>query len=234
MRLQGLAWSGALFALLLSAARVQAQGPFQNLNFEAATIQQAQSPGLVSAAAALPGWDTYIGTNLQAQVGYNLISLGTTAIALLGTNGSSSIYNSLEGGFSVLLQGGTITTPGGGDAPADASISQTGLVPVGSQSIRFILQPDFGTFTVSLGGVSIPYFPLSTGPRYTLYGADVSSFAGQMTELRFSALWNPSGRSNWNLDSIQFSSLPTPEPGVFGLTGLGALVLGWRVLRQRR
>jgi hypothetical protein len=28
--------------------------------------------------------------------------------------------------------------------------------------------------------------------------------------------------------------LPTPEPGIFGLSALGALLLGWRVLRRRR
>src|ERR1039457_2250719 len=73
-----------------------------------------------------------------------------------------------------------------------------------------------GPFLVSLAGQSIPYFTLSTGPNYTLYGADVSAFSGQTVELRFSAVGGVVGGNNWNLDNISFSNLPVPEPGVFG------------------
>ena len=34
------------------------------------------------------------------------------------------------------------------------------------------------------------------------------------------------------LDDIQFSDQSIPEPGVFGLSALGTLLLGWRVVRR--
>ncbi|MCX6929773.1 MAG: PEP-CTERM sorting domain-containing protein [Verrucomicrobia bacterium] len=84
---------------------------------------------------------------------------------------------------------------------------------------------------VSLGGVDLPYSPISAGANYTLYGADISAFAGQLEQLMFTAL--PGGNNYWTLDDIQFSTQLVPEPGVFGLAALGALFLGWRVRRRR-
>jgi hypothetical protein len=83
---------------------------------------------------------------------------------------------------------------------------------------------------VSLGGQNVPFFALSTVAPYTiLYGGDISAFAGQSEQLMFSAL---QGENNgWNIDDIQFSSSSVPEPSVFALTALGALLLGffrWR------
>src|SRR5882724_5781885 len=137
------------------------QGAFQNLNFEAATIPQTQAFGPVNVTAALPNWSVFLGTFQLTQVLFNDEDLGTTSVSLLGTNGTIGI-KSIQGGFSVLLQGGVTAT--------DASISQTGLVPALTESIMFKAQPGFGLLDVSLGGQNILVLTLATTPNYTLYG----------------------------------------------------------------
>jgi hypothetical protein len=74
---------------------------------------------------------------------------------------------------------------------------------------------------------------LGSGANYTLYGADIHALAGQTAELDFTLLGNVDINTIF-LDSIQFSSQPIPEPGVYGLAALGALLLGWRGLGRRR
>ena len=222
-------------AVAVGAFPALGQSSFQNLDFESALIDQAQPPGFVSITDALPGWSVYYGTNQQTQVLFNVVEHGGTVVDLLGANGSSltDSYRSIQGGFSVLLQGGVI----GGAVlyPTPASIRQMGLVPVGSHSIMFKAQPEDGTLTVSLGGVTVPYFALSTGPNYTLYGGDVSAFAGQTVELDLSLSRAPGADySNLNVDSIEFSASTIPEPSVLTLSALGTVLLTWRFLRVAR
>jgi hypothetical protein len=81
-------------------------------------------------------------------------------------------------------------------------------------------------FTVTFAGQQIPVIMLGSTSTATILGGDIASFAGQTGELRF--------QGGGELDNIQFSNSPVPEPGVFGLTALGALLLGWRSLRRRR
>jgi hypothetical protein len=71
---------------------------------------------------------------------------------------------------------------------------------------------------------------------YTLYGADVTAFAGLTAELRFTALPRPSPPiiSTLFVDSIVFSNQPIPEPSVFGLFAFGVLLLGWRLVRKSK
>ena len=126
--------------------------------------------------------------------------------------------------------------------PADTTFSQSSLVPIIAQSLQFkASSPDsFGLaippLVVMLGGQQLSYFPLGSGANYTLYGADIHTLAGQTSELDFTvrAPIPHSGNNYVFLDSIQFSNLPIPEPSVFGLSALGALLLGWRVLRRGR
>ncbi len=220
------------FAVLDPAPQVPGQGTFQNLDFEAANIQQNQSPGPVNTIDALPGWTALIGTDAQSQIYYNSPSLGSTWISLLGSNGPG--FRSIEGGFSLLLQGGLVLTPAG-FVPMDASISQVGLVPSTSQSIIFKAQsgtPE-GKF-LSLAGQNIPIEVMSSTADYTLYGGNVSSFAGQTVELRFTSTYVSSGNpNNWNLDSIQFSDMAVPEPNAAALVVLGAILIGFRSIRAR-
>ncbi|MCX6929772.1 MAG: PEP-CTERM sorting domain-containing protein [Verrucomicrobia bacterium] len=89
-----------------------------------------------------------------------------------------------------------------------------------------------GPLVVSMGGVELPFSAISAQTNYTLYGADISGFAGQVEQLMFTAL--PGVNNYWTLDDIQFSTQLIPEPSVFGLAALGAGLVAWRVLRRRR
>jgi len=221
---------GAIAILLTKINAVFAQGAFVNLDFEDTSILQNQSPGFVDATEAFPGWSIYYGTNQQTFVLYNSAGIGSTTVDLIGTNGDVGLgHKSIEGGFSALLQGGI-----SGSGPfyeTAASLRQTGLVPATAHSLFFKAHELDGRFSVFLGGMSIPYFAISNGPSYTLFGADVSAFAGQTAELNFSLLREPGlASSDWVLDSIQFSTSVIPEPSVATLAVLGVVVVGWKLL----
>jgi hypothetical protein len=209
-----------LGTLLLIVGQTAFSQGFINLNFESATIIPDPNgeyyPYSIAIINALPGWA--VNGSTQGDITYNDPALGSSWVNLWATNGQQ-----LSGNYSVLLQGGL--GPG-------ADISQTGLVPVSSTSILFEAEPGAetaaGSLLVSLGGQDLSYIAVGTGPNYTLYGANVSAFAGQTEELMFFA---ESGGNNWNIDNIQFSSSPVPEPGALALSALGYLSLalrGWR------
>jgi hypothetical protein len=213
-------------AFLALVQNGEAQG-FVNLDFEAATVSQTQAPGNVSASDALPDWNAYYGGNQQTQIGFNAVNSGIAQVALLGTNGVGE--TSIEGSFSVFLQGTYIETlPSGRILGEEVSITQSGLVLVTAQSIFFKAQPGTETLLMSLAGQNIPFVALASEPNYTLYGGDVSAYANQSLELAFTVLSSSSGQTGWNLDSIEFSSQPVPEPSEFALGALGALLLGFR------
>jgi hypothetical protein len=213
--------------LILLCQDGQAQG-FINLDFERATIvQNPSSPGApyaVYARNAIPGW---IPTSILGadDIIYNTSALGATTVSIFDIKGPAPI---IEGEYSIQLFGGQ-------GVPTGASISQTSLVPVDAESILFKAKYSGlpgGTLLVSLGGQNVSFSAISPGPNYTLYGGDVSAFAGQVQQLMFTA---PPGVNNyWELDDIQFSNIAVPEPRVFVLFASYALLLGWRVLRRRR
>jgi hypothetical protein len=108
------------------------------------------------------------------------------------------------------------------------------LIPVGTQSLLFNANPFIpnpGSFGVTLGGQLLLLLPIRSDPNSTLYGADIHAWAGQSAELAFTSFAQNPHMSNrvLLLDSIQFSSQPIPEPHVFGLFAIGALLLGWRL-----
>jgi|ERR1022692_353069 hypothetical protein len=194
---------------------------FVNLNFESAKIipltQGANFPPYsIATTNAVPGWLVYYGAAQQTQITYNDPALGSTFATLWATNGQN-----ISGHFSLLLQGG-------GSASA-ASISQTALTPLTAQSLMFKAQyndgvPTGGSLLVSLNGQNIPFFAISSGSNYTLYGGDISAFAGQTAQLTFSAP-NVGHDNNWNIDDIVFSNQPIPEPSGLVLFSFGALLL---------
>ena len=217
----------ALVLGFFAARTALAQG-FVNLNFEQATIIPASTnPELqfyIATTNALPGWTVLYGANQQSLITFNAPALGTTWVYLWATNGEQ-----LSGNYSVLLQGG-------GTASA-ASISQTGLVPANAESLLFIgvgsaSDPNASALQLSLGGQDLSFVVISNELNYTLYGADVSAFAGQMEALTFSALEVSTGYNDWNIDNIQFSTQPVPEPSELALVALGALFLGFRRWRN--
>jgi hypothetical protein len=200
-----------IISLIVSASVVLsalAQGTFQNLNFELANPGQYSSFN-VPVSDALPDWTVTIGGVQQAYVGYNAFSTGAPAVVLIGPG-----YGPIDGSYSVLL-----TATG-----ATASISQTGLIRAGMQSLYFEAQPGIGGLEVLVGNQDIPFAAVGSGPNYTLYGANISAWGGDTEQLTFAAQESTSGLNNWELDDISFSTQAVPEPSSLALTGLGALL----------
>jgi hypothetical protein len=222
----------------LSQAAAHAQGTFQNLDFEATSIPSSQPSSdysdpstWVTASAALPGWSAFLGTNQLPTVLYNSVTSGSASVSLMRVG--DSLEPTLEETFSAVLLGGITYVPPGYFVQENASLSQTGLVPADAQSIHFKSRLMSGnTIEVSLGGQSLFLVPLRVTAAYTLYGADVSAFAGQTTELRFTSIIRDGQFNHWMLDSIQFSPQSIPEPGGAVLVGLGTAVIFWRTRRN--
>src|ERR1039458_7741128 len=171
-------------SFVCAAISAQAQGPFQNLNFEAANIPGSTPPGsTVPISAGLPGWNGYIGGVQQTIAYYNISGLDTSRISIIDTNwpypyGIGFPFGLIEGNYTALLAAGIF---------GDTTLSQTGLVASGTQSLVFRAYFDGspGSWAVTLGGQPLALISLGSGANYTLYGADVSSWANQTTELAF-------------------------------------------------
>ena len=211
-----------VFVGLSSSLRAQGVLAFQNLNFEKAVISYDPSgaiPGYsVYANAALPGWAPYVAGIAQTDVIYNDISIGGAQISLFGPGSNWPI---LSGKYSVELYGGLAGSP--------AAIAQSGLVPGTANSITFAAftySPSLGRLDVSLGGQALALIPLASGVHYTLYGADISKFAGTSVPLVFSAPGVPGYSNPWILDDISFSTTPVPELGTGCLLLAGGVMLG--------
>jgi hypothetical protein len=121
-----------------------------------------------------------------------------------------------------LLDGGDIL--GGTQG---AAIGQTGQIPPTAKSITFWwgLGLNYYTLQITFNGQLLSFNPISSTANYTIYGADISPYAGQTGELLFSE--GPSAGEGV-IDNVQFSSSSVPEPSEFALTALGALQLGFR------
>lgn len=218
-------------ALLIGKMESMAQGTFQNPDFESPItplVPVAPGSSAVPASNAVPGWTVYLGTDQQSLVLYNDFYLGTAVVAL---EGPGNPYGpALQGNYSVLLQAGAYLQSGNYVA---ASISQSSLVPDSAESLRFRVQGS--DFSLAFNGQVLPLVNLGSGPGYDLYGADVSALEGQSGNFQFSALSLPSNRFNWvYLDDITFSDQPIPEPGMFGLFALGALLFAWRLGQKKQ
>jgi PEP-CTERM motif len=209
----------------------QAQGTFQNLNFEQADPISAGNPlepYLVTAASALPYWTVTFGGVQQTDIFYNDPSAGSPMVTLLGPG--DVYYNGpIDGDYSVLLQGGE-------EPFVPASISQTGLIPAGTQSLLFEavrLGAPVGQLQVLVGNQSLALTEVGTGPNYTLYGASISAWAGQTEELTFSALTSNSGQNNLEIDDISFSPNAVPEPSTWALLLMAGAAFGVRCWRSK-
>lgn len=215
-----------LLAMLLPIA-AHCQGTFQNLDFEAAT-DLPPSTG-VAASIGLPGWicNTFSGGYPSSPIGNDMISPGY--VSILSHRGYFGT-NCIEGNYGVFLMGLYFIShpPIGEDSTIqfNPSISQTGLVPDLAQSIFFKARTGAGTLLVSLDGQNIPFNALDAGANYTLYGGDISAFAGQTVPLQFLVQSDAANLSGWNIDSISFSIQPVPEPSTLALlAGLSGLLL---------
>jgi hypothetical protein len=239
MRFQTPAWLVGGVAVLLGAWGAAGQGSFQNLGFESATIVPVSAGQVVDFGQAFPGWTGYVGGAQQFAAVYNGLFMDTAGFSIIDrgfTNPFGEPGGLIQGNFTGVLMSG-IT---GVLQPADATLAQTGLVPAGTESLQFRAHLDnfssSDTFDVTLGGQTLSLIPLQAGANYILYGADIHAWAGQTAELAFTAIaQRPHHVDTYlYLDSIQFSNQPVPEPGIFGLSALGVLLLGWRTLGRRQ
>ena len=219
-----------LFASVSVALPVHGQGTFQNLNFESATIPTSTpASSLVPISDALPGWSAYFtsGVVTQPQGGRVLRwhKLGGYSISLV----DSKVTTPVDGNYSAFLFGG------GNNPLYSASISQTGTVPAGTQSLQFDGYVFGAPFTVTLGGQTINMAPLQTFAHYTLWGGNMpSSVAGQTETLTFTEPPEPPGSaqpSMFELDDISFSpNAVVPEPIPLALIAIGRFLF---VLHRR-
>ena len=211
---------------------------FVNLDFESATFVPiaGDSLGRVQFAQAFPGWTGTVGGLSPDGVLSNNVYLSTAGFSMIKSN-----FNTfgvvpgglIQGKFTAVLQSGTLTNTLNG---VDTSLSQTGLVPIGTQSLQFKAYQAFdssGSFSVSLGGQALSLFVLGGGANFTLYGVDITGFAGQTQLLNFSVPGHtPQSSGEYlYLDAIQFSTSAVPEPSPLALAGLSAALLacrGWR------
>jgi hypothetical protein len=225
---------------LLAAAPLIQGADFQNLDFESPQlplIPDSNDPfQRVSLFDALPGWTGYIGTGIEPLANYNSAFLSSAGISLAGPGGWPPFprfdKNIIAGNFTAFLQSGFDLNTG--QDFASASLAQVGTVPAGSLSIQMKIEAG-GPFVVSLGGQTLTMLPLQLASNYTLYGADISPFAGQTAELRVTAddPLGPTGLSFLWLDSIGFSTTQVPEPGALSLIALALTALGcYRLIRR--
>jgi len=232
----------ACSSVILVAVATEAQGTFQNLGFESPLLVPIPGDpfGRIQFSPAFPGWTGYVGGVQQTAALYNGAFLDSSGIGILD-HGADFVFDPflhgriIQGNFTAILQAGFGL---GTFEPADTMLAQSAQVPVGTQSLQFSAFPDLGpsgSFVVTIDGQDLSLIPLATGANYTTFGADIHSWAGQTAELGFTVFADRPHRGNVSLflDSIQFSNQPIPEPSVFGLFGLGALLLGWRFLRGR-
>jgi hypothetical protein len=88
---------------------------------------------------------------------------------------------------------------------------------------------------VLIGTQSVPFTAISTGPNYTLYGADISAWDNTPEQLSFSTPAVNTGLNGWEIDDIAFSqTVVSPEPRIVALTAMGGLLFGARKWFARR
>ena len=181
---------------------------------------------------AMPGWRVFLGDREQSVVLHNSWTAGTANASIFGPHDTSM----LEGSYSALLQAGI--DPSGPNLPfLEASLVQTGLVPQDAVFLQFRMArftgglPQIGPFRVELDGQRIAVAPLFVHPNYTLFGGDVSAFAGTTADLRFIAETSQLP-NNILLDSILF--VPVPEPSTLALLSTGLICFAAYIRKRSR
>ena len=200
---------------------------FVNLGFETTTLTPILAnplSGYYVTNATVPGWSWTPQQNFgygdpSTTVAYNDIALDAPAVTL---HGSNDYTPAISGKYSILLQGGSRFV----SSTSYASIGQTGQISSTALSLIYW----GGALQVSFNGQPLSFSDMGDTPNYTIWGADISAYAGQTGQLLFTAPWQTSAM----LDHIQFSSSPVPEPSVLSLFICGTLLICYRVTRPNK
>ena len=215
-------WRIGLVAFLVADIGLAASAQsFTNLDFENTTlIPLTGDPyNRLQFGPALPGWTGYCGTNVQTAVNYDTQFLDSAGISILDTN-YTVMGGILHRRYCVLLQTGASLNGSGAVATA---IAQTGTVPANAKSILFSAGPVTSsdlppppTLTLTNVVVTFDGTPVAfeveavISGMYPIYyvsvAGNISPFAGQTGELRFTAYGG-----NVGLDYIRFSSSPPSQ-----------------------
>jgi hypothetical protein len=194
-----------------------------NLNFEQATVPPGSQLTL-PAALAFPGWTPRLGEVVLNNVYYNNDGIGEAAVGLYDQPRTNIGLPVFEGRYSTELITGFGTN-------TRASLAQLGDIPSDSRSIRLLSTRALGPPEVYIGGVPVPLVLLVSAPstQPSLYGGDVTAFAGTGAELRLVSGPPQTGGIN-GVDAIEFSAIPIPEP-ICLVLAVGTLV---PLIRSRR
>ena len=228
--LQGLAVEGAAF---------------QNLDFESSPwLPPPSDPNYPSTIYpnALPGWTVHIGNTVQDGAWANGYILDVPGVALMTLWDPRSPLPEK----SVYMQSVALSNFYFPPSRIEVSISQVGDVPSDASYLYFSAHNQWydsypvppGPFEVRLGGRLLSLSTFSQGAT-SWYGADISPWAGQTTELSIKVLattqiGGPGLVEGWAyLDWIDIPS-NVPEPSVIALIGLGGLLLVSSVVVKRR
>jgi len=208
------------FALL---SNVSGQG-FVNLDFESANIvndPQGSYPWSVYTSDAIPGWTAYIAGTPVSDIWHNEVPLGAPEVTLQGTNNILGLPL-IQKNYFVMLWG-AFSNPAGGSA----AIGQTGKIPLSAQSLVF--WGTIGGMQVTFNGQPLTFLPTGVTANYTIYAADISTYAGQTGQLLFTDPYYTNTQGGpASIDNIQFSSAAVPEPSIFSLFSICILFLLWR------
>jgi hypothetical protein len=202
--------SAILTSTLLLAGRQLgfSQGTFANLDFEHPELPLIPDAGFrVAITNAMPGWTGYIGGIQITKVVYNTVGIGSSEIDFQG-----------PGSLEPILQGNYTVGMGPGGQGLTTAIGQIGTLPSNAMSMSFYIQPG-SLFAVTFAGQQILLTAIGSTSNATIEGGDISAFAGQTGQLLF--------QGGGELDNIQFSTQPIPEPNGMSLLGAGALLLGF-------
>lgn len=216
----------------------RAQAAFQNLGFEMAEVPDTPGWG-TPISRALPHWKGFAGTLAAFGVMYDMAFLDSPQIGVY--DGLGYLPEPMFGDYSVFLMADV-----GWMAPK-AEIFQTGFILAESRSLRFATSPqpiiasqelrrEDWSLSLLVNGVAVPYVALETTSAHIIWGADISSQAGQTAEIRFSldTALTPDLREIGvavGLDEIGFSPTAIPAPA---LVHLLLLAFGMAYLNNTR
>jgi hypothetical protein len=206
-------------------------GSFANLDFEDSPIDPSTPvpigpPQPIDTALLFPSWTLWIGSAIQTTGYLNTYYLAGPQAALMASGKPAD--GVIAGTKSVYMSGWV--------NGLSTSLAQTGDVPGGTKSVRFVARnyayrslpvPPSPLF-LRMNGQDLPLVILSsTGTGDFVFGADTSAWAGTSAELRFGVGSPTSGSDTLfgNFDSFVFSTEPIPEPGAALFIWCGSVIL---------